>query len=127
MLEKIVKLAQLYDWYGPLLTEKQCEMFELYYHQNLSLAEIANEHAVSRTAVHDILLRTESQLFRYEDALGLSERFGEFLGYVEEAERLTQLLQEDYQGTKPERIVDLKKIVRGMHDVWNRDHSKEGE
>jgi uncharacterized protein len=69
MLDKTVRLTQLYDWYAPLLTEKQREVFELYFHHNLSLAEIAADHRVSRTAVHDILVRIEAQLSRYEEGL----------------------------------------------------------
>jgi hypothetical protein len=71
ILEKLGRLAQLYDLYGPLLTPRQQEAIRLYYEQDMSLAEIAAECGVSRQAVHDILRRAEVALEKYEQKLGL--------------------------------------------------------
>jgi RNA polymerase sigma factor (sigma-70 family) len=71
ILEKLGRLAQLYDLYGPLLTPRQQEAVRLYYEQDMSLAEIASECQVSRQAVHDILRRAEVALEKYEHKLGL--------------------------------------------------------
>lgn len=54
-LEQRAKLTVLYDLYGGLLTEKQQDVFDLYYQCDLSLGEIAAEQNISRTAVHDLL------------------------------------------------------------------------
>lgn len=69
--EDFVRLSQLFDYYGRLLTEKQQELFELHFHYDLSLAEIADQQGVSRQAVHDLLRRTSQQLEVYENALQL--------------------------------------------------------
>jgi hypothetical protein len=71
MLEKAVETSILFDYYGGLLTEKQRQIMELRFAEDLSLAEIAEQLSISRQAVHDAIQRTTQQLFDYEDKLGL--------------------------------------------------------
>jgi hypothetical protein len=73
-LEERTRLAVLYDLYSGLLTEKQQTVFDLYYQCDLSLGEIAAEQNISRTAVHDLIKRTEHLLEKYEDKLHLAQR-----------------------------------------------------
>lgn len=86
MIEKVERVAMLFDFYGKLLTEKQQEMLSLYYEQDLSLGEIAGEYNISRQAVHDILKRGEKILSSYEAKLGLVKKF------MSEREKLTRVL-----------------------------------
>jgi len=74
-MEKLAKMALLVDFYGPLLTEKQRNVWDLHYQQDLSLTEIAEVEHISRQAIHDLLKRTERILTEYEDKLGLVQRF----------------------------------------------------
>lgn len=74
MLEKIVRLGRLFDFYSALLTEKQQRCIDLHYLQDFSLSEIAEELGVSRQAVHDMLRRAEAVLEEYEGKLKLLER-----------------------------------------------------
>lgn len=69
-----VRLGRLFDIYGALLTDKQQKCLELYFCDDLSLAEIAAEMDVSRQAVHDIIHRVELILFEYESKLKLLEK-----------------------------------------------------
>lgn len=73
IMEKVTRVGYLYDFYGVLLTERQREMFELYYLDDWSLAEIAQQTDVSRQAVHDSLHRAVQQLEVFEEALHLFE------------------------------------------------------
>jgi len=66
-------MVLLYDFYGKLLTPKQQEVMQLYYEQDLSLSEIAEELKITRQAVYDILKRSEQALEKYERKLGLLE------------------------------------------------------
>jgi len=75
MLEKHVRVGILSAFYGPLLTEKQRRIVELYYDNDLSLGEIAAEYSISRQAVYDILQRTVKLLEKYEKRLALAERY----------------------------------------------------
>lgn len=92
MLNKVLRIGQLYDFYNALLTEKQRECLNMHYLQDLSLAEIAEEYNVSRQAVHDILRRAEQTLEEYEEKLGLAARYSEerkvLVGIVASLEQL---------------------------------------
>lgn len=85
-LEKMVQIGLLFDFYGRLLTEKQREMVDLYYRQDLSLGEIASQTGVSRQAVHDLIKRASEILADYEAKLGLADR------YRRQQERLTRAI-----------------------------------
>lgn len=74
-MEELLKLTLLYDFYGELLTEKQKQVYELHYQNDLSLSEIGQELSISRQAVRDQLKRTEKILMDYEEKLSLVERF----------------------------------------------------
>ena len=75
MLEKISHVVLLKDFYGPLLTEKQQNVLNLHYENDLSLSEIADDMNTSRQAVYDMVKKAESLLEQYEQKLGLVERF----------------------------------------------------
>lgn len=70
-MEKRIYLNDLYDYYKQLFTEKQQEYFEDYYHENLSLAEIAENNGISRNAVHNQIKIVETRLEELENILGL--------------------------------------------------------
>ena len=75
MYDKIVQITLLFDFYGQLLTEKQIEIIDMYYNNDLSLSEIAEQQEISRQGVYDTLKRAEKTLSEYEDKLGLVNRF----------------------------------------------------
>ena len=64
----------LLDYYGELLTQKQRLYCDLYYNQDYSLAEIAEETGISRQGVHDSLLHAEASLKEFERILGCAAR-----------------------------------------------------
>ena len=69
-----LKLTLLLDYYGELLTKKQRLYCDLYYNQDYSLAEIAEETGISRQGVHDSLLHAEAALVEFEGILGCAAR-----------------------------------------------------
>ena len=68
MRSDALTMTLLYDYYGELLTEKQRQLFDLYYDQDYSLSEIAAAAGISRQGVHDTLLEG------YERTLGCIAR-----------------------------------------------------
>lgn len=70
-LQKQQYYNYLYSFYQNLLTEKQQEIFEDYNYNDYSLSEIAENHEISRNAVHDTLKKVEKALDQYEEKLSL--------------------------------------------------------
>lgn len=68
-LEKTNQMNALFEFYESLLTEKQQSYMQLYYADDFSLGEIAEEFGVSRQAVYDNIKRTEHILKEYERKL----------------------------------------------------------
>lgn len=64
-MDKNVQISMLCDIYGELLTDKQRDILDLYYNENLSLAEIAEEVQITRQAVRDSIVKGEKRLFRF--------------------------------------------------------------
>ena len=93
-MEKLAEMALLADFYGPLLTEKQRNVWDLHYQQDLSLAEIAEVEQISRQAIHDLIKRTERILVEYEVKLGLVQRFWAEREKLMEVKTLSQGLNE---------------------------------
>ncbi|MFS0865133.1 putative DNA-binding protein [Fredinandcohnia sp. 179-A 10B2 NHS] len=77
MLEKTTRINYLFDFYQSLLTPKQKSYMSLYYLDDFSLGEIAEEYQVSRQAVYDNIKRTETMLEEYEEKLLLFQKFQE--------------------------------------------------
>lgn len=86
MLEKTTRVNYLFDFYQSLLTPKQKSYMSLYYLDDYSLGEIAEEYDISRQAVYDNIKRTEAMLEQYEFKLLLFQKF-------QERQRLIQQLK----------------------------------
>lgn len=116
-MEKLAKIALLADFYGPLLTEKQRTILDLYYQQDLSLAEIAGLERISRQGIHDLLKRTERNLTEYEKKLGLVQRFWAERDKLAEGKALAQDLgKQDFTNESAwERCRQLREIISEVY------------
>ena len=90
MAMKNLKISLLLDFYGAILTEKQRESLELYYNEDLSLAEIAEIASISRQGVRDNIKRGENILLEMEEKLGF---FAKYSDLDEIMEQLTNLAE----------------------------------
>ena len=75
MKNQAYRMAMLYDFYGDLLTDRQKEFYDLYYNEDLSLAEIAENYGITRQGVRDVIVRAEAYLTEIEDKTGLIRWF----------------------------------------------------
>ena len=73
-IEKTDYINSLLDIYAELLTPYQREIMDLYYQEDLSLKEIADEKEISRNAVFTLINRVEKILINYEECLHLLEK-----------------------------------------------------
>ena len=74
MFEKDLKKAYLLDFYGDVLTERKKEVLDMYYNEDLSLAEIADQIGISRQGVRDLIKKAEEELLFLEEKLGLARK-----------------------------------------------------
>lgn len=74
MQDKALHMALLFDFFGELLTEKQREYFDLYYNEDLSLSEIAENEGISRQGVRDLIVRAENILSDTEEKTGIVKK-----------------------------------------------------
>ena len=66
-----IYLNNLFDYYQKLLTKKEQDIFTLYYEEDLSMQEIADNLNISKSAVGKTLKIVEKKLDNYENTLHL--------------------------------------------------------
>ena len=111
-MNQIAEASILFDLYGKLLTEKKRQVMSLYYEENLSLSEIAEEQGISRAAVHDALKSAEKNLITYEEKLGLRK------AYMERQKNLNDLRKElEKSGAlKTKSAKSIEKLLSKLED-----------
>ena len=87
MKNQTYRMTMLFDFYGELLTDRQKEFFDLYYNEDLSLAEIAENNGISRQGVRDVIVRAEGIMQEIEDKTGLIRRFMAMKGNLDRIEQ----------------------------------------
>lgn len=70
-LQTIEHYCELARVYGKLLTARQEDIVRLFFFEDLSLSEIAEERKITRQGVHDHLYRACEALDRFENTLQL--------------------------------------------------------
>ena len=75
MFEKNMNISFLLDFYGDVLDEKPRALLDLYYNEDLSLAEIAESEGMTRQGVRHVIKKAEQQLLFLENKLGLANHF----------------------------------------------------
>lgn len=72
---KNLYISALLDVYGNFLSDKQRQLTEYYYNDDLSLAEISENEGITRQGVRDQIKRAELQLTALEEKCKYCERF----------------------------------------------------
>ncbi len=114
MKDKAFQMTMLFDFYGDLLTDRQREFFDLYYNEDLSLAEIAENAGITRQGVRDVLVRSEAILTDMEEKTGIVARFLEIQRLSDQidnaASQILMINEERYAST------DLMRLAREIRD-----------
>jgi predicted DNA-binding protein YlxM (UPF0122 family) len=113
-MDKNIRIACLLDYYGDFLTDKQRELMDMHYNEDLSLGEIAGRTGITRQGAHDALKRAACVLERCEARLRLMERTMAVKAGLESMGELV--------GGKPALdeadTARLKDMVNRMAEIW---------
>ena len=111
MKNQTFRMTMLFDFYGELLTDRQKEFYDLYYNEDLSLSEIAENYGISRQGVRDVIVRAENYMTEIEDKTGLIKRFMQLQPHVEKivdaAQQIKQLSFRRYEGRQLEELAGV--------------------
>lgn len=111
-MEDRIKTSILLDYYKELLTEKQKDIMELYFNQDLSLAEISELTNTSRQAIYDIIKRCNKLLIDYEDKLKLMKKSDKIKSDKELIIKKINRLQEENNDKQIEKALqELKDYI----------------
>lgn len=118
MLERLFHLADMFDMYGMLLTEKQCRCLELHLFEDFSLAEVGEAVGVSRQAAYDMVHRSEQALEGYEEKLGLLRRLKvEHEALAAIAAQIETLRTEDNAGEVDQILQRIARLLGTRREV----------
>ena len=115
-LKQSVELGTLLACYGGLLTQKQRDALRLHCDEDLTLAEIADEMAVSRQNVHELITRSEQKLRRYEAALHLAAQ----------AEATRESLTRALSALSQNRVAESKTILTQLLKTLDEEEAPDG-
>ena len=111
-MAKQLKFVMLLDCYGDLLTQHQRNIMELYYCDDLSLAEIGQPLGITRQAVRSIIKRTEELLLNYEEKLRFAERLGKMRKCFDNISAIAgKLSDEDIKNALEKQVSDGLKLL----------------
>lgn len=121
MKNQTYRMTMLFDFYGELLTQRQREFFDLYYNEDLSLGEIAENNDITRQGVRDVIVRAERTMQEIEDKTGLIRRFlqmREKLDAVQSAaEELKKINYRQYEDPRIDVLADtISQAVAAMRE-----------
>ena len=93
-MAKDLELSYLLDFYGDVLTDKQRDVMEQYYNDDLSLAEIAENFGITRQGVRDSIKRGEGILLDLEEKVGFARRYRDMQDGLTQLEDIARGIQQ---------------------------------
>ncbi|MEQ2443558.1 YlxM family DNA-binding protein [Pseudoflavonifractor intestinihominis] len=114
MKNQAYRMALLFDFYGDMLTDRQKEFFDLYYNEDLSLAEIAENYDITRQGVRDVIVRAEGIMQELEDKTGIIRRFQKMQSQLSDIDRFADSIMEmnDQRGSGDPAIEGLCRQIK---------------
>ena len=121
MKNQTYRMTMLFDFYGELLTDRQKEFFDLYYNEDLSLSEIAENAGISRQGVRDVIVRAEAILTDLEDKTGLIRRFHAMRTQIDAITKAADGILERNNRYDDAEIETLALQIRSIADSLSRE------
>ena len=113
--EKDLRVSVLLDYYSPMLTDKQKDVIDLYYNEDLSLSEIAEHENITRQGVRDRIKRGEQTLYEMEENFHLVERSEKYSALIQEIIQLSEeIKRECAYGGNPKSVVKRVEAIEQL-------------
>jgi hypothetical protein len=111
-MEEKIKISILCQIYGKLLTEKQYQILDDYYNNDLSLSEIAENNNITRQAVNDVINKGKTKLIEFEEKLLFMEKM---LKKEKIVEKISKNLEKSENKTlEKSQIENIKKELKQL-------------
>ena len=123
-MAKNLEISYLLDFYGEVLTEKQRDVMEQYYNDDLSLAEIADNFGITRQGVRDSIKRGESILLELEQKVGFAARYKavqESMARIEELTRDIRFRNANNYAVSDQIERDAAAILEILHRIEGQE------
>jgi len=122
MKNQTYRMSMLFDFYGDLLTDRQKEFYDLYYNEDLSLAEIAENYGITRQGVRDVIVRAEAYLTEVEDKTRLIRRFHEMRRQIAAIDSVAdQLVAYSREKSQDARLEQLAREIKQMTEQLGKE------
>ena len=119
MKNQAYRMALLYDFYGDTLTDRQKEFYDLYYNEDLSLSEIADNLGITRQGVRDAIKRGEGTILELEEKVGFARRYRAVQEGVDALEQLARDIN-FYNNNHYAMSEDIRRAADEMLRIINR-------
>ena len=120
IMSKDLNVTLLFDFYRNMLTEKQIDVIDLYYNEDLSLAEISEHLGITRQGVRDNIKRAEAIMKETEENLGLVNRYISIkniaLQIGKEVEEIEKIEQASSVPWIAPRLVKIKSLLSQIEE-----------
>ena len=117
---KNLEISFLLDFYGDVLTERQREVMEQYYNDDLSLAEIADNFGITRQGVRDSIKRGEGIILDLEQKVGFAARYRAVQQGVAQLESLARSIRfanSNSYSSNPEIERDTERMLEEIRRI----------
>lgn len=119
-MAKDLNIGVLLDFYGSLLPEKQRQVIDYYYNEDLSLSEIADLIGMTRQGVRDAIKRGEATLVDTEEKLRFEERFRRMSQQMERLKETARAMEQINQTLQSEALAGQIDALRQTADTIDR-------
>lgn len=114
---KNLDITMLFDFYRGMLTARQAEAVDLYYNEDLSLAEISEILGVTRQGVRDLIKRAEGIMTDTEEKLGAVLRYRNEKEKLDTAKSMADKLFDTLpEGEEKKTAGKLKELLYGIEE-----------
>jgi len=114
-MDDIFEMSLLLDFYGQMLTDRQFEIMDLHFNNDLSLSEISQQLGISRQGVYDNIKRGKAVLFEYEQKLKLVEKFMQHKNQAVQALELIQTIDKNnLSNDDGKKLESIETVIRDI-------------